>query len=412
MAITFKRHRFANGLRLIIHRDTTTPLVSCNIVYDVGSRDENPDATGMAHLFEHFMFCGSKNIAEYDKNLQKVGGINNAYTSQDITHYYTVLPAANLEMALWLESDRMCELAFKEEQLQIQKQVVMEEFKEHYLNRPFGDLWMQFNGLVYQKHPYQWLPIGKELAHIEKMDMEMMKRFYDRFYRPDNAVLVISGNVVEEEVIALVEKWFGDIPSGESHLKNYPKEPEQNEKRTQILTADYPHELILKGWKICDRRNPQFYAYDLFSELLGSGRSSYLHKKFVIEDPVFTQVSCQISATSDPGTLVIIAIPNENIPAKTAQAKLNDFIYNFDFGDSLSYQLQKVKNKVESVLLNNEIKVEDRSVILAVTETISSVEEFEDEKEHYFAVSEEDILHLKDDLLREEKSCNLVYALR
>ncbi len=410
MALNFRRHILKNGLRLIINRDTTTPLVSCNIVYNVGSRDEDPDCTGMAHLFEHFMFCGSKNIREYDRMLQKVGAINNAYTSQDITHYYIILPASNLETALWLESDRMLELAFQEEQLQIQKQVVMEEFKENYMNRPFSDLWMQFNGLVYQQHPYRWLPIGKELSHIEKVDMAMMKRFYYKFYRPNNAVIVISGNVVEEDVIKMVERWFGDIPSGEPFIKEYPQEPEQTAPRTKIITGEYPHDLILKGWKICDRRDPKFYAYDLFSDLLGSGRSSYLYQKFVIEDPIFTQIVCQISGTFDPGTFVIMAVPNDSVPTETAQEKLNDFIYNLDFENTLAYQLQKVKNRVESVLLNSEIKVEDRSSILAVTETFSTVEEFEHEKENYFNVTEKEIIELKNELLQEVRSCNLIYS--
>ncbi|MDR1112532.1 MAG: insulinase family protein, partial [Bacteroidales bacterium] len=192
--IAFTRTQLSNGLRVIIHEDPTTPLISCNIVYAAGSRDEQPDLTGMAHLMEHYMFCGSKHIADYDYHLQRTGAINNAYTTQDLTHYYITLPASNLETALWLESDRMLELAFDEEQLHIQQQVVMEEFKENFLNRPYGDLWPLFNDLMYEKHPYKWLPIGKELSHIEKVTMQDIKSFFHRYYVPNNAVLTLSGS--------------------------------------------------------------------------------------------------------------------------------------------------------------------------------------------------------------------------
>ena len=214
MPLQFQRHILANGLRLIVHEDHSTPLASCNVVYNVGSRDENPEMTGMAHLFEHFMFTGSRNIADYDAQLQRVGAINNAYTTQDITHYYITLPAVNIEHALWLESDRMLELAFQQEKLDIQKHVVIEEFKENFLNRPYGDMWMLYNQFYFQKHPYQWLPIGKEISHIEKVTMDDMKAFFYTFYRPNNAVLTISGDVKFEEIVPLVEKWFGAIPAG------------------------------------------------------------------------------------------------------------------------------------------------------------------------------------------------------
>ena len=223
-----------NGLRVIVHEDHTTPLAACNIVYNVGSRDEHPDHTGFAHLMEHFMFTGSKNVPDFDKVLQKVGAINNAYTSQDLTHYYEVLPANNLETALWLESDRMLELAFRQQSLDIQKQVVIEEFKENFLNRPYGDLMMLFNQMAYERHPYQWLPIGKKPEHIAEVDMDMIKDFYYRFYRPNNAVLVVAGNVHFDEVAELAEKWFGDIPPGDVPEKNYPKELPQKDLRIRM----------------------------------------------------------------------------------------------------------------------------------------------------------------------------------
>ena len=409
MTINFVRHTLKNGLRLIVHPDKTTPLASCNIVYNVGARDENPRQTGMAHLFEHFMFCGSKNIANYDTHLQKIGAINNAYTSQDITHYYIILPANNLETALWLESDRMLELAFDEEQLQIQKQVVIEEFKENFLNRPFGNLWKNFSSLIYKKHPYQWLPIGREIPHIENVMMDDMKEFYYRFYRPNNAVIVISGNVDEENVIDLVEKWFGDIPSGKPLIKNYPQEEIQLKPRFLEVKEEVPYDLLMKGWLMCDRMNPQFYGYDLLSDLFGSGRSSYLYKKFVVEEQLFTNISCHISATFDLGYFVILGTPVEGLSLEDADEKLSNYLYNYQYDNSLHHDLQKVKNRVETILLNNEIKIEDRSSTLAVCETLSRIEDFENEKQNYFDVTENQIKQLTSALFEKERANTLYY---
>lgn len=409
MAIKFTRHILHNGLRLIIHEDKTTPLASCNIVYNVGSRDEDPHLTGMAHLFEHFMFCGSKNVPDYDYYLQRIGASNNAYTSQDLTHYYITLPANNLESALWLESDRMLELAFEQKQLDIQKQVVIEEFKENFLNRPFGSLWMDFNGLLYKTHPYQWLPIGKKISHIEKVNMDLMRDFYYKFYRPNNAVIAISGNVETTEVIRLVEKWFGDIPRGEEIIKIYPEENPQEEARLRIMEDNVPYDLLVKGWLMCERTSPDFYTYDLISDLFGSGRSSYLYKRFVTDEHLFTNISCHISATFDPGYLVIMGTPADGVSPEKANASLSQYLEEFNYTDRLQHELQKVKNKVESVLLNNEIKVEDRSSMLAISETLSSIEDFENDREKYFQVREEDIREVTRKLFRPEKANTLLY---
>ncbi|MDL2308109.1 insulinase family protein [Bacteroidales bacterium OttesenSCG-928-B11] len=409
MAIPFIRHKLQNGLTLIIHQDLTTPLAACNIVYNVGSRDENPEQTGMAHLFEHFMFSGSIHIDNFDTELQRIGAVNNAYTSQDITHYYAILPANNLETLFWLESDRMLSLGFKQQQLDIQKHVVIEEFKETHLNRPFGDLWHRFYHQVYQKYPYRWLPIGEKIEHIESVSMDDVKDFFYRFYRPNNAVMVVSGNVVPEEVVALAEKWFGEIPAGEPIVKNYSAEDLQQTARFQLVEGNVPYELLVKGWLMCDRLNPDFYIYDLFADLLGNGHSSYLYRRFVAEESIFTSLSCHISAVSGPGTFVILGTPVAGISLEEADKKLSDYLYNFAFENNLAHNLQKVKNRVETILLNNEIKIEDRSSILAVSETISCIEDYEKEKEKYFAVSEENIRDMRTLLFDEEKSNTLYF---
>ena len=409
MPLQFQRHILSNGLRLIVHEDPSTPLASCNVVYRVGSRDENPDMTGMAHLFEHFMFTGSKNIADFDAQLQSVGAINNAYTTQDITHYYITLPAVNIEHALWLESDRMMELAFQQEKLDIQKHVVIEEFKENFLNRPYGDMWLLYNQFYFQKHPYQWLPIGKEISHIEKVNMEDMKNFFYRFYRPNNAVLTISGNVHFEEIVPLVEKWFGPIPPGPALERQYPQEDHPTQHRMYEVERNVPADMLFKGWPTCGRLDADFYAYDMLSDLFGSGQSSYLYKKFVMEDAVFTDISAYITGTLDPGVFIIGGRPAEGVSIEEADRKLNDFIYQLPENSISSHDLQKVKNRVESIILQNDIKIEDRSSSLAVAECFSCAEDFNDETQRYFAVTEEQINTLCHKMFRQEQEATMYY---
>ncbi len=407
--LNFKRHILDNGLRLIIHEDNLTPLVACNLVYNVGSKNENPELTGMGHLFEHYMFCGSQNIANYDFHLQKIGAINNAYTSQDVTHYYIVLPANNLETALWLESDRMIELAFSEDQLLIQKQVVSEEFKENYLNNPFGDRKILFHDFVYEKHPYKWLPIGKELSHIENVTMDDMKKFFFKYYRPNNAVLTISGNVVCEEVINLVEKWFGDIPSGEKIVNNFPQEDIQQKSKFLEVYRNIPYDYLMKAWKICDCKSPDFCTYNLISDMFSNGHSSILYKKFVRDNSIFNDLSCCLSSTFDPGLFILSGRPANGIDIRKADELISDFLYNYTYDDCLAHDLQKVKNVVSVSLLRNEINIEDRSSFLAVTETISKIEDFENERENYCNVSEEQIINLTESLFSEEKTNTFYY---
>lgn len=400
-----------NGLRVIVHEDHTTPLAACNIVYNVGSRDEHPDHTGFAHLMEHFMFTGSKNVPDFDKVLQKVGAINNAYTSQDLTHYYEVLPANNLETTLWLESDRMLELAFRQQSLDIQKQVVIEEFKENFLNRPYGDLMMLFNQMAYERHPYQWLPIGKKPEHIAEVDMDMIKDFYYRFYRPNNAVLVVAGNVHFDEVAALAEKWFGDIPPGDVPEKNYPKELPQKNLRIKTVERNVPSDVLMKGWLMCNRMHPDYYACDLLSDMFGTGQSSYLYQKLVNEQKLFTDISASVMGTTDEGLFLISGRPVEGVSIEDADAALCSYLYGFKPDNNFSHDLEKVQNRAESVLLNNEIKIDDRATNLAVGETISNVEYFLDERQHYFDVTEEQMLRLISEMLTEKRSNTLYYKM-
>lgn len=406
--LVIKRNTLSNGLRVIIHEDHTTPLAAVNIVYNVGSRDEHPDHTGFAHLMEHFMFTGSKNVPNYDEVLQNVGAINNAYTSQDLTNYYVVLPACNVETALWIESDRMMDLAFNQEALDIQKNVVIEEFKERYLNAPYGDLAMLLNDLAYKRHPYRWVPIGKKIEHIAVVDMPMIKDFYYRFYRPNNAVLVVAGNVRYDEVMPLIEKWFQDIPMGDVPMKSYPKELPQTEARHLTVEREVPSDYLLKGWLMCDRLHPDYYAYDLLSDMYGTGHSSYLYRKLVTEDKLFTDISASITGTADEGLFLISGRPVEGVTIEEADHALCEQIYNQQVADTFSHDLQKVKNRAEAVLLNNEIKIDDRSSNIAVGETLLNAEYFLNERQHYFDVTREQMLRVRNTLFNVDK-CNTLY---
>lgn len=409
MAIPFSRNILPNGLHVLVHEDHTTPLATTTIVYRVGSRDENPDCTGLAHLMEHFMFSGSDHAPDFDLALQQVGAINNAYTSQDLTCYYIVLPANNIETALWLESDRMAALSFSQQGLDVQKQVVMEEFKETCLNQPYGDLMMQIYGLSYQNHPYQWLPIGKELAHIEQVDMGVVRNFHDTFYCPANAILVIAGNVHAEEVFTMAEKWFGDIPSGRRNLHHYMQEFPSSYNRQKTVQRPVPDDMLFKSWLMPARTDTDYCAYDLLSDILGTGQSSYLYRKFVVEDRLFTDLSASVSGNADKGLFFVGGRPASGVPIEKADELLSKYLYDFQFDSKLSYDLQKVKNNAESIILERNLKVEDRANTLATGEFYSRAEDFADERTGYFAVTEEDIRRITETMFRRNSSNTLYY---
>ena len=410
MAIPFTRKILPNGLRVLVHEDRTTPLAASTIVYRVGSRDEDPACTGLAHLMEHFMFSGSDHAPDFDLALQKVGAINNAYTSQDLTCYYIVLPANNIETALWLEADRMAALSFSQQGLDVQKQVVMEEFKETSLNQPYGDLMMHIYGLSYREHPYQWLPIGKELAHIEQVDMNIVRGFHNRFYCPANAILVVAGNVRADEVFAMAEKWFGDIPPGGRNPHQYPHELPATENRLKEVRKPVPDDMLFKSWLMPARTAPDYCAYDLLSDILGTGQSSYLYRKFVVEDRLFTDISASVAGSADPGLFFVNGRPAEGVSIAEADEVLSQYLAGFQFDNKLSYDLQKVKNNAESIILERNLKVEDKANTLATGEFYSRAEDFADERTRYFAVTEDDIRRITGTMFKESCGNTLYYC--
>src|ERR1044071_3521328 len=289
--IAFKEFELENGLRVIVHEDRTVQIAVMNILYDVGSRDEQPHKTGFAHLFEHLMFGGSKNIPSYDEPLQLVGGENNAFTNTDITNYYLTVPASNLETGFWLESDRMLSLSFDPKVLEVQRKVVIEEFKQRYLNQPYGDVWLKLRPLAYQSHPYQWATIGKEIAHIEEATMDDVKDFFFAHYLPNNAVLVVAGNVTVDQIKQLSKKWFEPIPAGKKLERKLPLEPKQKGKRILNVEAKVPANALYKAYHMPGRFHADYYATDLLSDILSRGQSSRLYQKLVKEKEIFTSIS-------------------------------------------------------------------------------------------------------------------------
>ena len=407
--IRFEKFVLANGLRVIVHQDTSTPMAVMNIMYDVGARDEDPERTGFAHLFEHLMFGGSINIPAYDTPLQMAGGENNAYTSNDITNYYIQLPAENLETAFWLESDRMLSLAFGEKSLDVQRKVVCEEFKEHYLNKPYGDVWHKMRELAYKVHPYRWMTIGKELSHIENAKLEDVKNFFFTHYRPNNAILVVAGNVTAEKVKELTEKWFGDIPAGEKYVRKLPQEPPQTEARKLEVKAEVPLDAFYKCWHIYPRNDKRYYIADLITEVLSGGGSSRLFQSLVKEKKLFSAVECYHSGSLDAGTLVIEGKLVKGVKMEDAEKAVEAELEKMRTEKVTATELQKVKNKVESLIAFEDMSLTNRANSLAFYELLGDAEQMNHELEKYNVVTAEDILNESRIIFRPENSNTLYY---
>jgi predicted Zn-dependent peptidase len=407
--IQFEKFVLANGLRVIVHQDTSTPMAVVNIMYDVGARDEDPEKTGFAHLFEHLMFGGSINIPTYDGPLQMAGGENNAYTSNDITNYYIQLPAENLETAFWLESDRMLSLAFGEKSLDVQRKVVCEEFKEHYLNKPYGDVWHKMRELAYKVHPYRWMTIGKELSHIENAKLDDVKNFFFKHYRPNNAILVVAGNVTVEKVKELTEKWFGDIPASEKYMRNLPQEPTQTEGRKLEVKADVPLDAFYKCWHIYPRTDKRYYIADLITEILSGGGSSRLFQSLVKEKKLFSAIECYHSGSIDAGTLIIEGKLVKGIKMEDAEKAVEAELEKMRTEKVAINELQKVKNKVESLIAFEDMSLTNRANSLAFYELLGDAGQMNHELEKYNVVTAEDILNESRIIFRPENSNTLYY---
>lgn len=408
--IQFEKFTLANGLRVIVHQDTSTPMAVMNIMYDVGARDENPAQTGFAHLFEHLMFGGSVNIPSYDEPLQMAGGENNAYTTNDLTNYYIQLPAENLETAFWLESDRMLSLAFSEKSLETQRKVVCEEFKEHYLTKPYGDVWHKMRELAYKTHPYRWMTIGKELSHVENAVLDDVKNFFFKHYRPINAILVVAGNVTVEKVKELAEKWFAPIPSGEKYNRSLPQEAPQNEERRMEVKANVPLDAFIKTWHIYSRMDRRYYITDLLTDVLSGGGSSRLYQSLVKEKQLFSNIECYHFGSTENGLLAIEGKLVKGVKMEDAEKAVEEELDKMKNELVSETELTKVKNKTESMIAFEDMSVMNRANSLAYYEMLGDAEWMNTELEKYATVTTEDILNESRNIFRKENS-NTIYYL-
>lgn len=407
--LKINKHILNNGLRLVHSQDDSTQMVALNILYNVGARDENPAHTGFAHLFEHLMFGGSVNIPDYDGPLQLSGGENNAWTNNDITNYYLTVPRQNVETGFWLESDRMLSLDFSERSLEVQKGVVTEEFKQRCLNQPYGDVGHLLRPLAYKVHPYQWPTIGKELSHIANATLDEVKDFFFRFYAPNNAVLAVTGNIAFDEAVRLAEKWFGPIPRREVPVRSLPQEPPQMEERRLMVERNVPLDALFMAYHICDRQSPDYYAFDILSDILSNGRSSRLNQHLVQERQVFSSIDAYISGSVDAGLFHISGKPAAGVSLEQAEAAVRGELQELQQTLIAEQELEKVKNKFESTQIFGNMNYLNVATNLAWFELNGRAEDMECEVERYRAVTADQLREVAQAAFNKENGVVLYY---
>ena len=407
--ISYEKMVLQNGLTVLMHEDKNTPIASISVLYKVGSRDEHPEKTGFAHLFEHLMFGGSVNIPDYDGVMQRAGGENNAYTNHDYTHFFTTLPAVNIETALWLESDRMLELMLQKEVLDVQKKVVVEEFYETCLNLPYGDVWHELSALNYEKHPYKWPTIGVHPSHIEKANLTDVKKFYNKYYHPGNAILVIAGPISIKRMKELAMKWFSDIPSGKTIKNNYSSEPPKKEARHKQSEAEVPVDALYMTFPCPARADKAFYAVDLLSDIFSNGPSSRLIHRLTRENKYFNQIDCYVTGDFDPGLIVFEGRPTEKISLKDAEEIISKEINDLKKQLIESAELQKWKNKAESTLVLSEMGIQSKSMNLGFFEALGNADLMNAESDIYQSLTAEEIQQAAQVWLKDDQKSVLTY---
>lgn len=407
--IAFSKFQLKNGLRVVVHEDDSTPMAAVNVLYNVGSKDESPDKTGFAHLFEHLMFGGSANIPDFDEPIQRAGGENNAFTNNDITNFYDLVPAENLEVALWLESDRMLQLNFSEKVLEVQRKVVVEEFKETCLNQPYGDVWHHLSDMAYQVHPYRWPTIGLVPKHVEDATLDDVKEFFYKFYRPNNAILVVAGNVKVELIRPLVEKWFGDIPAGQVPERRLPTEPPQKALQQRINEAKVPVDALYLAFHICGRGDADFHAVDLLSDVLGNGPSSRLYRRLLKEQKLFASIDCYVSGSLEPGLLIVEGKPSEGVSLEQAEEAIWKELNLLKDEAIQEQELQKLKNKSEAALVFSEVNVLNKAINLAYFELLGNAAMINEEGAKYQRLTVADIQRVSRQIFTQENCSKLVY---
>ncbi|UCG27108.1 MAG: insulinase family protein [Bacteroidales bacterium] len=410
--INFEKIILGNGLKVIVHTDKSTPLAALNILYNVGARDEHPDKTGFAHLFEHLMFEGSVNIPDYDGPLQKAGGENNAFTNNDITNYYLTLPRENTEIGFWLESDRMLGLDFSEQKLNVQKQVVAEEYRQRYLNQPYGDVWLLLRPLAYKVHPYQWPTIGRDISHIDQANLNDVKNFFFSQYAPNNAILVVAGNIEIPEVEKLARRWFSPIRERDIPRRTLPPEPKQRSERKQEVERNVPFDAIYKVFHMCGRNDPDFHTVDVISDILSNGKSSRLYQNLVQSKRLFSEVDAYLTGEIDPGLFILSGKIIQGVKMEDAEQELMAELHKIKTVPVRKRELDKIKNKVESRLVFEETNVLNKAMNLAFHELLGDANEINNEIEKYHAVTPGKIRKIAAGLLVPSNCSTLYYRAR
>ncbi len=406
--ITVNKYTLSNGLRVVHWENPSTEMVALNLLYNVGARDEHPEHTGFAHLFEHLMFGGSINIPDYDTHVQQAGGENNAWTNNDITNYYITLPRQNVETGFWLESDRMLSLDFSERSLDVQRHVVIEEFKQRHLNQPYGDVGHLVRSMVYKEHPYQWPTIGKDTAHIENATLEEVKDFFFRFYAPNNAILAVTGNISFKETVMYTEKWFGPIPKRNVPTRQLPLEPKQTEERRMTVERNVPMDALYMTFHMCNRLHPDYYVHDMMSDLLSNGNSSRFIRHLIQEKQLFSNIDAYIAGSIEEGTFHINGRPAPGISLEEAEAAVWQELEAMKTEKTDLYELEKVKNHYESEQIFGNINYLNVATNLAFFELISKAEDINDEVAKYRAVGIEDIQRVASETFIRE-NCSVLY---
>ncbi len=410
--ISFYRHQLPNGLQILICPDRSTPMAALDICYHVGAKNEHPDRTGFAHLFEHLMFGGSVNIPDYDMPLQQAGGENNAYTTNDLTNYYLTLPKENIETGFWLESDRMLELAFSQKSLDVQKSVVIEEFKQRNINQPYGDAWALVRGLAYEVHPYQWATIGKEISHIEDATLEEVKDFFFRFYAPDNAVLIASGNVDEDKILHFSEKWFGNIPNRSVNKVALPKEPTQNSFREKTVERKVPDTLLYLAFHMPGKSDRGYFVCDLISDVLSNGNSSRMYKKLVKEKRLFVELDAYISGDHDPGLFMVSGKLSKGVSIEQAKHAVWEELEIIQQELVNGTELVKVKNKLEANLVYGRMNYLNVAQDLAHFENLQKAELINEQLDVYQSITAEELRDIAQNIFRIENCSQLNYLAK
>jgi predicted Zn-dependent peptidase len=407
--VDYSKKVLDNGLSVVVHKDTSTPLVAVNILYKVGSKDEDPNKTGFAHLFEHLMFSGTDNIDSYDDVIQNAGGENNAFTNSDITNFYSIVPAENLETVLWLEADRMKGPKFNNKSIEIQKKVVIEEFKETCLNEPYGDTWHHLSELAYINHPYRWPTIGRDISHIENATIEDVESFFSNFYKPNNAIIVVAGNIEDKIAFDLVEKWFGHIPSSSIKRRPQPWDDTNRNLGQRTVKSNVPLDSITIAFSMCDRCDESYYAVDLLSDILGSGRSSRLYKELVVNKEILSSVDAFISGTKDPGLFLVEGRPSKGISINEAREAIWEVIDNIKKSGIDTRELQKIKNKAESNLVFSETSVLNKAISLAYFDYLDDIDLINREVNCYHEITAPQLQQIAQQMFVRDKSLELVY---